>query len=152
MRIVLDIEELLLDIRNKSHEECATLIADTEARYRAEAGNHKNLELFRDIAESGSSLSRLLFRYLADYYQDEASNNDTLPESLVYELNISERRSSGKAQPLADAMHQYVVHYTLAKFYASVSQTELSNAHSLQTQGAASQIEDLLLTKKPPLV
>lgn len=152
MRIVLNIDELLLDIRNKSHEECASLFADAEARYKVEAGNHKNLELFRNIAEVGSSLSRLLFRYLADYYQEEASNNDTLPDSLVYELNLSERRSNGKTQPLADAMHQYVVHYVLAKYYATVNATELSNKHSVQTQEAASQIEDLVLTKKPPLV
>ncbi len=152
MRIVLDIDELLLDIRNKSHEECATAIADTEARYRAEAGNHKNLELFRCIAEVGSALSRSLHRYLVDYFQDEADNNDTLPQSLVYELNLSERRASGKAQPLADAMHQYVVHYALAKFYATVSQTELSNKHSTLTQDASQTIDALLLTKKPPLV
>ena len=152
MRIVLDIEELLLDIRNKSHEECANTIADVEARYRVEAGNHKNLELFRCIAEVGSSLSRLLHRYLVDYFQDEASNNDTLPESLVYELNLSERRLLGKAQPLADAMHQYVVHYTLAKYYATVNATDLSNKHSTLTQDASKQIEDLILTKKPPMV
>lgn len=152
MRIVLNIEELLLDIRNKSHEECASAIADVEERYKYEAGNHKNLELFRDVAEVGSSLSRLLHRYLVDYYQEEASNNDTLPESLVFELNLSERRLLGKAQPLADAMHQYMVHYTLAKYYATVNATDLSNKHSTLTQDAATQIEDLILTKKPPLV
>ena len=151
MRIILDIAELLLDIRNKSHEECAS-ITDVEARFRAEAGNHKNLELFRTLLEVNSSLTRLVRRYLMEYIAIEANDNAELPESFVYEFEISQRRSDNLAQPLTDAMHSYLVHYTLAKFYATVSQTEFSNKHSTLTQSAATEVEELLFTKKPPIM
>ena len=151
MRVILNVSELLFDIRNKSHEECAE-IADAETRYRAEAGTHKNEELFRCLAEVGTALARTCIKYLDNYYQEEADDTLALPEALVYDLDFSERRAEGKAQPLADAMHSYAVHYTLAKYYATVSQGELSNKHSLLTNNAATAIKELLYTKKAPIV
>ncbi len=151
MKIILNVSELLFDIRNKSHEECAE-ITDAEARFRAEAGNHKNEELFRCLAEVGTALARTCIKYLDNYYQEEASNALDLPEALVYEFDFSERRADGKAQPMADAMHSYCVHYTLAKYYATVSQGELSNKHSLLTNEAAGAIRELMMYKKAPIV
>lgn len=151
MKVVLDIKELLFDIRNKSHEECAS-ITDVEARFRAEAGNHKNEELFRTLVEVNSSLTRLVRRYLMEFIAIEANDNAELPESFVYEFEISQRRADNLAQPLADQMHAYLVHYALAKFYATVSQTEMSNKHSTLTQAAATEVEELLFTKKPPII
>lgn len=151
MKVILNVSELLFDIRNKSHEECAS-ITDVETRYRAEAGNHKNEELFRSLVEVGTALARTCRKYLVDYYQEEADNSVSLPESLVFEFDFSERRGEGKAQPLADAMHSYMVHYTLAKYYATVSQSELSNKHSLATNEAATAIRELITYKKPPIV
>ena len=151
MRVVLDVAELLFDIRNKSHEECAS-ITDVEARYRAEAGRHKDEELFRSLVEVNSSLTRLVRRYLKEFITTEADNNAAIPDSFIYEFEISQRRSSNLTQPMADAMHSYLVHYTLAKFYATVSQTDLSNKHSTLTQAAATEVEELLYTKNPPTI
>jgi hypothetical protein len=151
MRIVLEVAELLFDIRNKSHEECAS-ITDVEARYRAEAGHHKDEEIFRSLVGVNSSLTRLVRRYLVDSIALEADDNASIPDSFVYEFEISQRRADNLTQPMADAMHDYLVHYTLAKFYATVSQGDLSNKHSALTQAAATEIEELLYTKKPPMI
>lgn len=151
MRIVICKKEVLFDVMNKSHEEVAG-IEDAEARYRIEAGEHKMNELERDLAEVSTKLARRVHRYLDEYYEQEADNSLSLPEAFVYEFTFSERRMVGKAQPLADAMHSFLVHYTLAKFYASVSQTELSNNHSKFTQEAMSDIEELINTKAAPLI
>ena len=151
MTIYLNVSELLFDIRNKSHEECAN-IADVEARYRAEAGHHKDDELLRSMTEVTSRLAKLVRRYLNSFFQNGAENNVNIPEAYVYDLDFSPRRSAGKAQPLADLMHSYVVHYTLAKFYATVSQGDLSNVHSMLAQDAGNEIEALIYDKKPPML
>lgn len=151
MKVILNIEELLFDIRNKSHEECQS-ITDVEARFRSEAGNHKNEEIYRSLVEVNSSLTRMVRRYLMEFLPVEADDNAVLPQSFVYDFEISQRRSDNLTQPLADAMHSYLVHYTLAKFYATVSQTEFSNKHSTLTQAAATEVEELLFTKKPPII
>lgn len=151
MKIIIHKKEVLFDVMNKSHEEVAG-IPDAEARYRIEAGEHKMNELERALAEVGSKLARRVHRYLVEYYEQEACNAPSLPEAFVYEFDFSERRMAGKAQPLADAMHSFLVHYTLAKFYASVSQTELSNNHSKSTQEAMSDIDELINTKAAPVI
>lgn len=151
MKIYLNVDELLFDIRNKSHQETAGIL-DVEERYRVEAGEHKVEELRRCLSEVSSILSRTVSRYLVDCYHQHADNDSCLPETLVYDFDLSERRMINKAQPLSDAMHSFIVHYVLAKYYATVNQTELSNKHSALTQDSASLIEEILYTKRPPIV
>ena len=151
MKIFLNVDELLFDMRNKSHQETAD-ITDVEERYRVEAGEHKVDELRRGISEVASILTRTVSRYLVDYYHQYADNDSCLPETLVYEFELSERRMINKAQPLSDAMHSFIVHYVLAKYYATVNRTELSNKHSQLTQEAALLIDEILYTKRPPIV
>ena len=75
-----------------------------------------------------------------------------IPESFVYDLALSERRAEGKAQPLTDYMHNFVVHLTLSRFYSAVSQQELSNIHSQLALDTAGLLEEMIYTKKPPLL
>ena len=152
MLITLSVEEILKDIKKKSHREVEERIPDVEARYRAEAGTEKEDEITRCMVEAASALSHRLHRYLRTWYQDEVDNQLAIPEAFVYDLSLSERRSEGKAQPLADFMHNFVVHLTLSRFYSTVSQQELSNIHSQLALDTAGMLEELIYTKKPPIV
>lgn len=149
MTVTLNIEELFKDIRLKSRLECSA-IADTEARYRVEAGTEKNDELYRDMTAAQGSLARRLARYLSASYVQEGDNTLFLPEAFVYELTVTDRRLQGKVQPLADACHDFIVHYTLSRFYKSVGMGDMSNAHSLQAAETGEEIDMLLYTKAAP--
>lgn len=150
MTITIIIEELLKDIRERSHLDVQGL--EPEMQYRIEAGSDKNEQLKREIVIVSSALTRMLQRYLVDSDSQEADNtlDGRVGSQLEWELHMSERRASNKAQPLADACHDYMVHYTLARYYKSVNAGELSNTHSLQTADAAREIEGLLYSKTPP--
>ena len=150
MTITIIIEELLKDIRERSHLDVQGMESDMQ--YRIEAGSDKNEQLKREIVIVSSALTRMLQRYLVDSVSQEADNtlDGRVGSQLEWELEMSDRRASNKAQPLADACHDYLVHYTLARYYKSVNAGELSNTHSLQTADAAREIEGLLYSKTPP--
>lgn len=150
MTITIIIEELLKDIRERSHLDVQGMEPDVQ--YRTEAGSDKNEQLKREIVIVSSALTRMLQRYLVADDTDAADNalDGRVGQQLVWELDMSDRRASNKAQPLADACHDYMVHYTLARYYKSVNAGELSNTHSLQTADAAREIEGLLFSKTPP--
>ena len=151
MTLYLSVQELLKDIKQKSHYEVSA-IADVEARYRVQAGTEKEEQIYRTMLEVATSLAHRLRRFLNDYYQEEADNRISIPDAFVYDLDISDRRAVNLAQPLTDVCHSYIVHYTLSKFYATVSQGDLSNMHSQATAEAANQIDALIYTKQPPIV
>lgn len=150
MILSLSIPVLLKDIKQKSHYEVSN-ITDAEARYRAQAGTEKEDEIYRSMVEVASSLKHRLRRYLDESYQEEADDQVAIPDSFIYCLSVSDRRADNLLQPLTDAAHNYVVHYTLSKFYSSVSQGELSNKHSKETADAAKTIDELIYTKQPPI-
>ena len=150
MTLELSIPVLLKDIKSKSYYDVQG-ITDVETRYRIQAGTEKEQEIYRTMVEVASTLSHRLRRFLAEYYQEEANNELSVPDSFVYELEVSDRRADNLLQPLTDAAHSYVVHYTLSKFYATVSQGDLSNKHSAMTADAAKSIDEILYTKQPPI-
>lgn len=149
LTITLYIDELLHDIYTKSHIECQA-IADAEERFRTEAGTEKKDELVRQLISVQASLRRLLHRYLSDS-DTSADNSLGAPESFQFDMNVTERQAVGKAQPMADNCHSYMVAYTLARYYGSVGAKELSNTYSLITNTYAQEIEELLYAKRPPL-
>lgn len=148
MKITLIVEELLKDMRERSHLDVQEM--EPDAQYRTEAGSDKNEQLKREIVTVSASLTRMLHRWLADDYDVSADNMLGLTDELTWKLNMGERRMSGKVQPLTDACHDYMVHYVLSRYYKSVNAGELSNTHSLQTADAAKEIEELLYSKNPP--
>lgn len=151
MVIELYTQELLNDIRTKSHQEVAG-IEDVEARYRAEAGSEKMGDICRCLGEGVGKLRHRCIRFLREEITEVSDNLTTLPEKIVVDLALSERRAIGKGEPLRMAMHSLVVEYTLSKFYSDVSQMELSNKHSAQALDADRQIDELLYSKVPPRV
>lgn len=151
MVITLYKQELLNDIREKSHLEVAN-IPDAEARYRAEAGTEKVEDIYRCVWEALSRLYHRCWRFLNDDFSKRADNVAWLPDEIQVELVLSERRAIGKANPLKAAMHSFVVEYSLSKFYSDVAQQELSNKHSVLALEAGDRIDNLLFTKLPPRV
>lgn len=150
MEIILSVEDLLKAIKQESHREVEG-IENAETRYRVQAGTEKEQDIYRCMVESASALRHRVRRYLRAYWQQEADNQLALPESFVYEFTMSERRSVGKAQPLADHMASFIKHLTLSKFYAMVSQGDLSNKHSTIALDEANTIEDMIYSKQPPM-
>lgn len=149
MTIELQLEHLVKDIRKRSHHEVSA-ITDAEARYRAEAGTEKMQEITRCVGEGVQRLASRCRRYLDHYPSSVADDAPGEPQTYVFEFRMSERRALGKTEPLTKAMHDFVVEYALAKFYSTVSQSDLSNKHSLEAIETGNQLDAILLEKLPP--
>ena len=150
IQIKLKKSELMFDIKDKSHLETAQ-IEDVTARYRIENGTEKQDEIERCLTECIARLTKLVFRYLKKAYVIEADDLLNIPEQYVFDFDLTEREGTGKAQAMADLMHDYIVSYTLAKFYASVSAGDLSNSRSALAMAAGNEITELLFTKAAPV-
>ena len=151
MVITLYRQELLGDLRKKSHEEVSNIV-DVEARYRAEAGTEKMDDILRCVEEGVGRRRRRCWRYLRPEYTESTDDVVVSPDEYRIELVLSERRALGKAEPLAKVMHSFVVDYALSKFYSDVAQQELSNKHSLLAEDDGREIDELLYTKVPPRI
>jgi len=151
MNITLHTDTIFNEVRQKSHLGVQD-IKDPEARDNARAGVEKTEEINRCIMDGFGQLKRRVSRFLDRDYTVEADNISRLPAAYVYEFRISERRAVNKAEALEEAMHNFVVQLALARFCATVNQTERSNKHSLAALDYGNQIEELLYTKMPPRV
>lgn len=149
MTIELDIETMIKTLRKNSHDE-VQVIQDVEARDNARAGLDKIDEIRQCVKDGIAQVSRRCWRWLADDRINYAGNTDDMPQTVAFELRLSERRGTNKAEPLTAAMQSLVIEYAMSKFYAIVSQQELSNKHSLAAVEAGNTIDELLFTKKPP--
>lgn len=149
MDIKLNIGKIVNDVRTKSHLEVAN-VADPAARYRIEAGTEKLGEVKRDLAAAVSTLVQECYRFLDAPGVDDADNLLTDAEELTITVLGGPRRLYGKEKALAMKLHEIAVDLTLHKFYASVSQADLSKQHaSLAATGIAS-LEAMLRQKRPP--
>ena len=150
MDITLNTSELMFDIRNKSHLETAK-IPDAEQRYIIEAGSDKKDELERRLIEAYHMARQLCARYLVPDVTVRANDSLSIPEAFVFRLNLSTRRLSGKTGALAQMLHSFICNHTLAGFYATVSQPELSASHSNMANVDAMNVENILYNKMPPM-
>lgn len=151
MTITIQTAPVILSVRQKSHLGVQD-IQDPVARDNARAGMDKIDEITRCIREGFGQLQRRVSRFLARDYTVEADNISRMPAAYVYEFRVSDRRGANKAEALEEAMTNFVVQLALAKFCATVNQTERSNQHSLQALDYGNQIDELLYTKLPPRV
>lgn len=149
LTIAISVTEVMDDVRKKSQLECQGIESD-DARYRTEAGTDKNDELARCVISSAASLAKRLKRYLVIYKALSSDDILAVPEAYTYELEFADRRLDGKAAPMAARMHDYMVHLTLAKYYATVNQGDLSKVHSLAAVDAEKDIEEMIYHKQPP--
>lgn len=150
MIVEISVNEVMFDLKNKSHEECTVAFPDAEARYHIEAADHKDDEIKRCVAEAASMLTNDFTRFIQSFDTQVAEDMAEFGETFVYDFCISERRAMGKAQPLADMIHSYIVQNALAKYYANLQQTDMSKVHDALAITAKAEIERLLYTKTPP--
>lgn len=151
MVVTLYTEEIVSNIRGISHHEVAE-IPDVEARYRGEAGSEKFPLIYRGISEGVGRLLRRCHRFLKGGYYISSDNAGEIPPEMTFDFNISERRAVGKSEMLAKAMNDFVLHYALSQFYSDVSQSELSNKHSLAAIDAGNELDMILYSKLPPIL
>lgn len=148
--ITLKREEILFDIMNRSHSECAN-ITDVEARYRAEAGSDRKELIGRLLGEATSELKSAISRWLTDEFS--RTGND-IPEDgdVTLQMELSQRRIDGKVPALKEKAHAYLVERTLFRFYATAGQPELSTAYQRRSEDSIAAIERIMFSKKQPMI
>lgn len=151
MEVTFYVESIVNKMRSISHWEVSE-IADVEARYRAEAGSEKLNELYLCVDDAVGRLHGRTFRWMKYDYKKEMDNTQNIPLSYKFDFMLSERRATNKIDALEEAMNTFIVEYALSKYYSLVSQTELSNKHSLLAVDSADALDELLYAKRPPIV
>lgn len=151
MIITLYTAQMVLEVRQKSHLNVQD-IQDPEARDNARAGLDKSEEITRCVRSAFGELTSRVSRFLNEEYTMEGDNASAVPPAYVYDMELTVRRGSNKEEALTQAMSAFVVNLALAKFCATVNQTERSNNFSLAALDYGRQIDTLLYTKHPPIV
>lgn len=157
MDIKLNIDEILFDMRTKSHNEVSS-VEPAETRYGIEAGMEKIEELRRNIESSISELLTFFQRYISDIKINDAApdtggNNKELAaatDCYIISLYEASRRPLSIGRPLAASMHAMVVNLALSHFYTSVAQKALSEARANEANTNMRTISRLLTEKTPP--
>ena len=150
--IEIKLASLVSDIKIKSHMNTAR-IKDPEDRYAVRAAEENNAEVMQDLQDAWRSMTALCRRFLEQ--SDDAEGDDIFtasPETTrILTFDITERRTSNIGEPLAQAMHQYLVAGTLRRFYTSAAMTDLATLYAGQEQAAAGDITFLLHKKAEPI-
>ena len=149
MEIKLNIGEILKDVRTKSHLEAAN-VTDPTVRYKIEAGTEKMGEVRRDLASAVATIVQECYRFLDAPGVDDADNALTDKEELTFVITGGARRLYGKEKALAQKLHSIVTDLTLHKFYASVSQADLSKQHTSLAATGIAELGSMLRQKRPP--
>lgn len=150
MKIEVIFEELLSDIKNKSHYEVAS-IQDVNLRYIAEAGTENEPEITRCIIEAEAMVRQMCVKFLnPDTTTDDNSLPESNPDKFVYDFRTNSRMQDNRGKVMANGIHSAIVSMALSKFYISVNQMELSKAHDALAQNALTLLERMLYEKRQP--
>lgn len=171
MEVTINTEELFFDIKNKSHYEVSS-IQDVNLRYIAEAGSEKTHEVFRCIIDAEAIVRLMCNKFVStveEKYAEQAPEDEgtatvastttkesinnipeEVPTSFVYTFVDNPRRHDNRGQVLANSIHSAIVSMALSKFYVSVNQMELSQAHDALAKNAVVLLERMLYEKKQP--
>lgn len=174
MDVRINTEELFFDIKNKSHYEVSS-IQDVNLRYIAEAGTENTHEIYRCIVDAEALVRLMCGKFVSSVQEDiqepssptdpaeataegeeTASNKhnnslpDNVPTGFVYTFIDNPRRQDNRGQVLANSIHSAIVSMALSKFYVSVNQMELSQAHDALAKNAVVLLERMLYEKKQP--
>lgn len=157
MEITLYTDKIFRELERLSRQEAAG-IQDPDVRYSAEVGTNNREEIYRELTYAVGSLKRVMHRVLkrAVVREVEQKTADNLvfaiPDSIVFELAMSERRAANKVVPLCDKMQEFLVNLILTRHYANVGQGEMSKNRSLRAIEIGNEIDELIYTKEPPQV
>ena len=87
-------------------------------------------------------------RFFSSVAFDEGTNE---PESLVFELNLSTRRSSGRKLSLMTMFRSLTVNLILNKFFISKNLTDLASKYDEAALADVQALAKLLYEKLPPV-
>lgn len=149
--ITIKTASLLSDIRIKSQMNTER-IKDPEERYAVRAGEENNAEVMESLQEAWRAMKGLCRRFLAttdDTTGSDIFDNSTTDKTLS--LDVTVRRSSNIGEPLAQAMHNYLVNGTLRRFYTSAVMADLVTLYGAAENAARDEIVLLLYRKLEPV-
>lgn len=150
--VSIDIGSVISDIKVKSFMNTER-IADPEQRYAVRAAEENEAETHQGLQHAWNALRALCRKFLTrttDTTGDsDLWNSWTGDKSLVFD--ITARRTSNFAQPLAEAAHEFLVAGTLRRFYTSASMGDLATAYSADERAAAERITAIIYKKDEPI-
>lgn len=149
LNITISRDSVIADLRVKAHMEAA-VIGNAEERYIAQAGTEKIQEIHQCVSDAFSEASSILREFNRGSQTATANDDYRAAGDLDLALEISSRRASGLATPLADAIHKYVVDAAMAKFFRSVSRPEMAERHTAALPSDRANIDMLLYVKHEP--
>lgn len=149
LNITISRESVIADLRVKAHMEAA-VIGSAEERYIVDAGTEKIQEIHQCVTDAFSEASAIVREFNRGSQTALANDAYRAAGDLGLALEVSGRRISGIATPLADAIHKYVVDSAMAKFFRSVSRPEMAERHSAALPSDRANIDVLLYVKHEP--
>lgn len=147
MKIKVNKQDIIYDIKSKSHLEVAN-IAEPEARYRAEVGTEKMDEIMIDIQLADARVRETVSEYLVD--PSPADTYDT--EHLIYNFSLAPRRAKNALPALEREIKSYIVEATLALYYIAVDQVTLAEKHQALANSVSTLIQSIIYTKAAPTI
>ena len=150
LTITISRQSVVDDVRIKSHQQAET-IADATVRYKIEAGTEKLEDIHQSINDAAADVAAVLRPFLTSLTVT-ASANDNYDDSyaLAFMLDVTPRKQTALAKPLALAIHKYIVDATLEKFYRDVNSPELATLHSKMMEPDIGAIENLIYRRAKP--
>lgn len=154
MEVKISSDELLFNIKNKSHQELAVLAPDPEQRYAQEAGTEKEEDLKRCIVESFAEAVGIVsrFEYNICPVQEVTATAPELPEYFVFYIESSERRLVSEEQALADMILSYMTNRSLSRYYTNAGRNDLAAKDEANAAYDKDQIIKLIYRKRRPSI
>lgn len=149
--ITIKTASLISDIKIKSQMNTER-IKDAEDRYAVRAGEENEAEVKEALQEAWRSVKGLCRRFLtanADSTGSDLFDTSTTDKSLTFDLTA--RRTSNIGEPLAQAIHNYLVNGTLRRFYTSAVMPDLVASYAAAETAAQAEIVSLLYRKQEPV-
>lgn len=140
---------VLADMKVKSHAEVA-LLADPKERYLAELGTEKEEEAQQCITDAATEAQSMLRQFIPGTAAASATDAYDTTAAIAYALEVTPRKASGLADPLAKALHAYIVDAALDKFYTSVSRPDFAERHRTRLASDLTVISNLIYHRTAP--
>lgn len=154
MEVSIYTNELLFNIKNKSHQELAVLLPDPEQRYPQEAGTDKEEDLKRCIVEAYSEVVGIIsrFEYNIRPEQEVIATTPELPEYFVFYIESSERRLVSEEQALADLIFSYMTNRSLSRYYTNAGRNDLAAKDEANAAIDKDHIIKMIYRKRRPAI
>lgn len=151
-------DEVVYDIRSKTHTELAVSVQDESQRYKIEAGTEKLDEIRRCVQEAYAEAAGALARFFeeegnADGDMSSYANGAVaLPSFLSFQFKWSERRYRYKIESLKVLLFSLLVNLAMSRFYLSMQAENLAKVRAGQAQSDLSQVQALVYYKAEPAI